>query len=74
MEGAEEATGEPIIKMPTAGGSLPLFIFDEVLKTPVIIVPMVNHDNNQHAENENIRIQNLWDGIETFASLMTIRN
>jgi acetylornithine deacetylase/succinyl-diaminopimelate desuccinylase-like protein len=29
----------------------------------------VNHDNNQHGENENVRLQNLWDGIELFASL-----
>jgi acetylornithine deacetylase/succinyl-diaminopimelate desuccinylase-like protein len=33
-------------------------------------VPIANHDNNQHAENENIRIGNLWDGIEIFASVM----
>jgi acetylornithine deacetylase/succinyl-diaminopimelate desuccinylase-like protein len=29
-----------------------------------------NHDNNQHSSNENIRVQNLWDGIETMAALM----
>ncbi len=44
---ARSALGEPIVKMPTAGGSLPLFIFDRILQTPLIIVPMVNHDNNQ---------------------------
>jgi len=48
--------------MPTAGGSLPLFIFVRVLQIPLIIVPMVNHDNNQHAENKSLRMQNLWDG------------
>jgi acetylornithine deacetylase/succinyl-diaminopimelate desuccinylase-like protein len=30
-------------------------------------------DNNQHAENENIRLQNLWDGIETMAAVMTMK-
>jgi acetylornithine deacetylase/succinyl-diaminopimelate desuccinylase-like protein len=30
----------------------------------------VNHDNNQHAANENLRLQNLWDGIEIFAALL----
>ena len=30
-------------------------------------LPIVNHDNNQHAANENLRLQNLWDGIATFA-------
>ncbi|MFQ5640630.1 MAG: M20/M25/M40 family metallo-hydrolase [bacterium] len=70
MQVVEEAAGEAIVKLPTSGGSLPLFIFDRALKTPLIMVPMVNHDNNQHAENENLRIQNLWDGIEVYAALL----
>ncbi len=65
-----ETVGESFVKLPILGGSLPLSTFDEVLHTPVVIVPMVNHDNNQHAENENLRIQNLWDGIEVYASIL----
>jgi len=63
-----------IVKLPTSGGSLPLSIITENLKTVTITVPIANYDNNQHAENENIRLQNLWDGIETYAALMTMRN
>jgi acetylornithine deacetylase/succinyl-diaminopimelate desuccinylase-like protein len=37
-----------------------------------ISVPIANYDNNQHAENENVRLRNLWEGIETFAALMTM--
>jgi acetylornithine deacetylase/succinyl-diaminopimelate desuccinylase-like protein len=66
----EEAVGAPIIIMPSLGGSVPMYLFSDVLKTPVIGVPIVNHDNNQHAANENLRIQNLWDGIEVFAHLL----
>ena len=33
------------------------------------MVPIANYDNNQHSANENIRLQNLWDGIETMAAL-----
>ncbi|MFQ5770224.1 MAG: M20/M25/M40 family metallo-hydrolase [bacterium] len=66
----EKAVRVPIVKQPMLGGSLPLFIFEQTLHTPVIIVPMVNHDNNQHAENENLRVQNLWDGIEVYASIL----
>jgi acetylornithine deacetylase/succinyl-diaminopimelate desuccinylase-like protein len=40
---------------------------------PTITVPIANYDNNQHAENENIRLQNLWDGIEIYASLMRMK-
>jgi acetylornithine deacetylase/succinyl-diaminopimelate desuccinylase-like protein len=41
-----------------------------VLAVPLVTVPMVNHDNNQHAPNENLRIQNLWDGIEIYGALL----
>jgi acetylornithine deacetylase/succinyl-diaminopimelate desuccinylase-like protein len=58
--------------LPTSGGSLPLSIVTENLKTVTISVPIANYDNNQHAENENVRLRNLWEGIETFAALMTM--
>jgi acetylornithine deacetylase/succinyl-diaminopimelate desuccinylase-like protein len=71
IRAVEQARG-PVVKMPTSGGSLPLTVFDEVLKTPVIVVPIANHDDNQHGHNENLRLQNLWDGIETMAALLTM--
>ena len=68
---ADSARG-PIVKLPTMGGSVPLFMIDEILHVPTISVPIANHDNNQHSYNENIRIQNLWDGIELMAALLTM--
>jgi len=65
----EGASGTPVIKMPTLGGSVPMYLFQQMLKAPVIGLPIVNHDNNQHAANENLRLKNLWDGIEVFAVL-----
>ena len=62
-----------IVLLPTSGGSLPLSIITARLKTVTISVPIANYDNNQHAENENIRLQNLWDGIETWAAIMTMK-
>lgn len=73
MDAVQAASDEPIVRMPGLGGSLPLSIISETLGIPTITVPIANHDNNQHAENENIRLQNLWDGIEIFASLMTMK-
>ena len=67
---ANQILGEPVIAVPTLGGSLPLYHFAEVLGAPLITVPIVNHDNNQHGENENLRIQNLWDGIELLAGIL----
>jgi acetylornithine deacetylase/succinyl-diaminopimelate desuccinylase-like protein len=34
------------------------------------MVPIANHDDNQHAKDENLRVQNLFDGIEIFAAIM----
>jgi acetylornithine deacetylase/succinyl-diaminopimelate desuccinylase-like protein len=67
----EQTVGTPIIKMPMLGGTVPMYLFLDVLKTPVIGVPLANHDNNQHAANENLRVQNLWDGIEVFAGILS---
>jgi acetylornithine deacetylase/succinyl-diaminopimelate desuccinylase-like protein len=70
---AVQSTSEQkIVLMPTLGGSLPLSLIRETLGAPTLTVPVANYDNNQHAENENIRLQNLWDGIETYAALMTM--
>jgi acetylornithine deacetylase/succinyl-diaminopimelate desuccinylase-like protein len=66
----ERATGEPVVQVPMLGGSVPMSLFTDSLKAPMIGVPMVNHDNNQHGINENLRLQNLWDGIEIYAELM----
>jgi len=63
---------QPIVRLPTSGGSLPLSIITDNLKTVTMTVPIANYDNNQHAENENLRIQNLWNGIETYAAVMTM--
>jgi acetylornithine deacetylase/succinyl-diaminopimelate desuccinylase-like protein len=62
-----DAGHEPI-RLPTAGGSLPIDLFQQGDHVPVIAFPIANHDDNQHAANENLRLQNLWDGIEVFAS------
>ena len=66
----ERAAGGPIIQVPMLGGSVPMYLFVDALKTPVIGVPIVNHDNNQHGINENLRLRNLWDGIEVFGEVM----
>jgi acetylornithine deacetylase/succinyl-diaminopimelate desuccinylase-like protein len=69
----QSTSDQPIVRLPTSGGSLPLSIITDNLKTVTITVPIANYDNNQHAENENLRIQNLWNGIETYAAVMTMR-
>lgn len=66
-------TQDQVVLQPTMGGTLPLFLFEKYLKAKTVTIPIANHDNNQHAENENIRIGNLFDGIVIMGSLMMIK-
>ncbi len=68
----QATTREPVVLQPMLGGTLPLIVIEQRLRTPILTVPIVNADNNQHAENENVKVQALWDGIETYAALMTL--
>jgi acetylornithine deacetylase/succinyl-diaminopimelate desuccinylase-like protein len=73
IDAVQSTSAEKIVLLPTSGGSLPLSIITERLKTITISVPIANYDNNQHAENENIRLENFWDGIEIWAAIMTMK-
>ncbi|MGA2739398.1 MAG: M20/M25/M40 family metallo-hydrolase [Bryobacteraceae bacterium] len=68
---AESARG-PVVKLPTMGGSVPLYMIEETLHAPTITVPIANHDNSQHSFDENIRLENLWDGIDLLAALLAM--
>jgi acetylornithine deacetylase/succinyl-diaminopimelate desuccinylase-like protein len=70
VRATEMGVGDRIIVVPTSGGSAGLYHFDEVLRTPIISVPIVNHDNSQHAANENLRLQNLFDGMQVYAGII----
>jgi acetylornithine deacetylase/succinyl-diaminopimelate desuccinylase-like protein len=63
--------GGPLLQMPMLGGSVPMYTFAAALHMPIVGVPLANADNNQHGANENLRLQNLWDGIEIYAGLLT---
>ena len=72
-EAANRAYGDgALIIIPGMGGTLPLYLFTDVAGKPAIIVPVANHDNNQHAANENLRIANLWYAIDLYAALLTM--
>src|SRR5215813_3292575 len=65
----EEATRGETVVAPALGGSVPMYIFED-LGLPWVGVPIVNYDNHQHSADENLRLGNLWDGIETYAVLL----
>ncbi|MGZ3950830.1 MAG: M20/M25/M40 family metallo-hydrolase [Flavisolibacter sp.] len=69
----QQTTKNPVLQIPTLGGSLPVDDLVNILNAKFLVVPIANADNNQHAENENIRIGNFREGIEMIASIMLIR-
>jgi acetylornithine deacetylase/succinyl-diaminopimelate desuccinylase-like protein len=62
--------GRQLVRLPTLGGSMPFSTFSE--RMPTVGFSMVNHDNNQHGPDENLRLGNLWEGIEMMAAIMTM--
>ena len=68
-----EAHGVEPVHLRTLGGTVPIAPFIEALGFPAVLVPTVNFDNNQHEENENLRIGNLLDGIVTVAAILRMK-
>jgi acetylornithine deacetylase/succinyl-diaminopimelate desuccinylase-like protein len=64
------AHGVEPVHLRTLGGTVPIAPFIEALGFPAVLVPTVNYDNNQHEENENLRLGNLFEGIVTVAAIL----
>ena len=65
-----QAFGSPPVQLRTLGGTVPIAPFIDALGFPAVIVPLVNFDNNQHEENENLRLGTFFDGIVTVAAVL----
>ncbi|MCA6079076.1 M20/M25/M40 family metallo-hydrolase [Fulvivirga sedimenti] len=61
---------EPVI-IRMSGGSVPIAPFINALNVPAVLVPTVNPDNNQHSPNENLRLGNYREGIQTMLAILT---
>jgi acetylornithine deacetylase/succinyl-diaminopimelate desuccinylase-like protein len=64
--------GEPPVQIRTMGGTVPITQFIEALGFPAISIPTVNFDNNQHGENENLRLGHFFRGVTTIAAVLTM--
>jgi acetylornithine deacetylase/succinyl-diaminopimelate desuccinylase-like protein len=73
MAAIQQTTKNPVLQLPTLGGSLPLEDLVKTLDTKFLIVPIANPDNNQHASDENIKLKNFWEGIDMIASVMMMK-
>jgi acetylornithine deacetylase/succinyl-diaminopimelate desuccinylase-like protein len=65
----QQATNNQTVVAPLLGGSVPMYIFED-LRLPWIGVPIVNYDNHQHSSDENLRLGDLWTGIEVYSVLL----
>src|SRR5690242_1594990 len=65
----QSATNNTAVIAPTLGGSVPMYIFED-LGLPWIGVPIVNYDNHQHSADENLRLGNLWRGMEIYGAVL----
>jgi acetylornithine deacetylase/succinyl-diaminopimelate desuccinylase-like protein len=69
----QAATGGNAVISPTLGGSVPMYIFED-LGLPWIGVPIVNYDNHQHSSDENLRLGQFWRGIEEYGAILADLN
>ncbi|HMP42378.1 MAG TPA: M20/M25/M40 family metallo-hydrolase [Roseiflexaceae bacterium] len=60
---------EPLC-IPAMGGSLPDYVFTQILGVPAFVVPYANHDEDNHAPNENIEVERFIAGIKTGMAIM----
>ncbi len=61
----------PVAVIPTLGGSVPGYLFPRYLGADFVNLPIVNPDDNQHSPNENLLLDDLYDGISSLAAVMS---
>jgi acetylornithine deacetylase/succinyl-diaminopimelate desuccinylase-like protein len=64
------AIGVEPVHLRTLGGTVPIAPFIEALGFPAVLVPTVNFDNNQHEENENLKLNNLYEAVVKIAAIL----
>ncbi|MEZ4736822.1 MAG: M20/M25/M40 family metallo-hydrolase [Caldilineaceae bacterium] len=62
--------GEEPLLIPSAGGSLPDYVFTKILGVPAFGTPYANPDERNHAPNENMEVERFIKGIKTGAALL----
>jgi acetylornithine deacetylase/succinyl-diaminopimelate desuccinylase-like protein len=64
LRGVEQAFGERPIVYPTLGGYAANYVFTDLLGIPAVWVPYAQPDENNHAPNENLRVDHFFRGIQ----------
>jgi acetylornithine deacetylase/succinyl-diaminopimelate desuccinylase-like protein len=64
------AQGEEPLLVPAMGGSLPDYVWTKILGVPSFQTPYANHDEANHAPNENMEVDLFLKGIKTGAAVL----
>ncbi|MFZ5824770.1 MAG: M20/M25/M40 family metallo-hydrolase [Bacillota bacterium] len=70
IRAVREAYGAEPVVMPGLGGSLPDYVWTRILGTPSVVVPYANHDEDNHAPNENMAVDKFFSGIRCAATVL----
>ena len=61
----ENGFGRRAYVQPSMGGSIPDALWSKILGTPSVVVPYANADEANHSPNENLDIDNFYNGIHS---------
>ena len=68
----EAGFGAAPVNIPSAGGSLPDATWTQTLGLPSFLIPYGAPEQANHSPNESYRIERLWQGITTSATLLAL--
>ena len=58
------------VLIPTAGATCPDYVWTKILHTPSLLMPYGNTDQDNHAANENLKLDNFYRGIHCSAEVI----
>ncbi|MEY8749354.1 M20/M25/M40 family metallo-hydrolase [Alkalicoccobacillus gibsonii] len=70
IAGIKEAFNQQPLIQPSLGGSLPDYVWTNILKAPSMLMPYANFDQRNHSPNENITLDHFFNGIRCTAHVI----
>lgn len=64
-----EETGQAPLIVPAFGGTIPDYVFTQILGVPSVGMPLANYDQNNHAPDENVLLDVYLTAIKICATL-----
>ncbi len=68
----EQGEGAPVA-LPILGGTLPTWVFTELLGIPTFVLPSANSDNQQHDVNEHYVLRHFFGQAELYRRIVSSR-